>query len=63
MKDRDIALNTLNEAALIIGDYLEPGYPKDPTATVNRLIEVLDNQDLAAAITRLEKGYGLRLVK
>jgi hypothetical protein len=38
-------------------------YPKDPNATINRLIEVLDNQELAAAITRLEKGYGLRLVK
>jgi hypothetical protein len=39
------------------------GYPKGPIATINRLIEVLDNQDLAAAISRLEKGYGLRLVK
>jgi hypothetical protein len=48
---------------LIIGDYLEPGHPRDPVATINRLIEVLDRQKLVAAITRLEKGYGLKVVK
>jgi hypothetical protein len=40
MKDQAIVVTALNEAALIIGDYLEPG-PKDPIATINRLIEVL----------------------
>jgi hypothetical protein len=32
-------------------------------ATINRLIEVLDSQELAAAIKRVEKGYGLKVVK
>ncbi len=63
MKDQDIVIAALNEAALIIGDYIEPGHPRDPVATVNRLIEVLDNQELAAAIKRMEKGYGLKVVK
>ena len=62
MKDQAIVVTALNEAALIIGDHLEPG-PKDPIATINRLIEVLDNQELAAAIERMEKGYGLKVVK
>jgi hypothetical protein len=62
MKDQDIVISALNEAALIIGDYLEPG-PRDPVATINRLIEVLDDQKLAAAIKRMEKGYGLKVVK
>ena len=62
MKDQAIVVTALNAAALIIGDYLEPG-PKDPVATINRLIEVLDNQELAAAIERMEKGYGLKVVK
>jgi hypothetical protein len=63
MKDQDIVLAALNEAALIIGDYLEPGHPRDPVATINRLIEVLDNQELAAAIERVEKRDGLKVVK
>ena len=57
MKDQAIVVTALNEAALIIGDHLEPG-PKDPIATINRLIEVLDNQELAAAIERMEKVTG-----
>jgi hypothetical protein len=41
MKDhQDILLTSLNEAAFIIGDYLEPEFPRDPVATINRLIEV-----------------------
>jgi hypothetical protein len=28
MKDQDVVLTALNEAALIIGDYLEPGIPR-----------------------------------
>jgi len=49
MKDQDIVLSAL------IGDYLEPG-PKDPVANINRLIKVLDNHDLAAAIEWMKKG-------
>jgi hypothetical protein len=63
MKDHDLVLNALNEAALIVGDYLEPGHSRDPVATINRLMEVLDDQNLAAAIKRMEKGYGLKVVK
>ena len=63
MKDQETVLNALNEAALIIGDYLEPGLPRDPVATINRLIEVLDSQELAAAIKRVENGCGLKVVK
>jgi hypothetical protein len=62
MKDQDIVLTALKEAGLIIGGYLEPG-PRDPIATINRLIAVLDSQKLAAAIERMEKGYGLKIVK
>jgi hypothetical protein len=63
MKDQDIVLAALNEAALIIGDYLEPGLPRDPVATISRLITVLDSQEVAGAIKRVEKGYGLKVVK
>jgi hypothetical protein len=63
MKDHDVVLNALNEAALIIGDYLEPGIPRDPVATINRLIEVLDNQKLAAAMERIDKRDSLKVAK
>jgi hypothetical protein len=60
MKDHELVLRALNKAALIVGDYLEPGHPRDPVATINRLIEVLDDQKLAAAINRMENEYGLK---
>jgi hypothetical protein len=48
---------------LIIGDYLEPGRPADPMATIKRLIEVLENQELALAINRLDGRHSLKVVK
>jgi hypothetical protein len=62
MTDQAIVTDTLNQAAMIVGDYLS-GLPRDPIATINKLIAVLDNQELAAAIKRMEKGSGLRVVK
>jgi hypothetical protein len=46
----------------IIGEYIEPG-PRDAEQTLSRLIAVLETQDLARAIERIEKGHGLRVVK
>jgi hypothetical protein len=59
----DILETALKEAALIIGDYLEPGRPPDPMAAIKRLIEVLDNQELADAIKRLDGRHALKVVK
>lgn len=61
-RDQERIARALHEARGIIGEYLEPGI-KNPTATLNRLIEVLDTQELAAALGRLVRGPGLRLVK
>ena len=63
MKDHAVILTALNEAAFIIADHFEPELPRDPVTTVRRLIEVLEQEELAASIKRLEKGYGLRVVK
>lgn len=62
MNDQATILIALNEAAFIIAEHLEPGLPRDPVATVKRLIEVLDSQELAAAIKRMDRGHDLRLV-
>jgi hypothetical protein len=53
----------LNEAAFILADHFNPGLPRNPLATVKRLLEVLDSQEVATAIGRLDRGYGLRVVK
>jgi hypothetical protein len=63
MNDEATILIALNEAAFIIADHFEPGIPRDPIATIRRLIDVLDNPELQAAITRRERGHGLRVVK
>jgi hypothetical protein len=44
------------------GEYVEPG-PRDAEETLARSIALLDSQDLARAIERLEKVQGLRVVK
>jgi len=59
MTDQELLIATLRKASRIIGEYLEPG-PRDADETIAQLIAVLDNQDLALAIERLEKGHGLR---
>jgi hypothetical protein len=63
MRDQATILTTLNEAAFIIADHFEPGIPRDPMATVKRLIEMLNNPELEAAVTKLERGDGLSVVK
>jgi hypothetical protein len=62
MNDQAKLQIALSQAVLIIADHFEPGLPRDPVATIKRLIEVLDNHELATAIKRTERGYGLRVV-
>jgi hypothetical protein len=62
MTDQELLISALREAGQILCEYLEPG-PRDADETITRLIAVLDTQDLALAVERLEKGYGLRVVK
>jgi hypothetical protein len=62
MTDQELLILALREAGQILCEYLEPG-PRDADETITRLIAVLDSQELALAVARLEKGYGLRVVK
>ena len=62
MTDQQLVVLALRKATRIIADYSEPG-PRDADEAMTQLIAVLDNQDLARAIDRLEKGHGLRVVK
>ena len=62
MTDQEVLISTLREAGRIIGEYIEPG-PRDAEQTLSRLIAVLETQDLARAIGRIEKGHRLRVVE
>jgi hypothetical protein len=62
MTDQELLISTLRKAGQILGDYLAPG-PHDADETITRLLAVLDTQELAGALDRLEKGHGLRVVK
>ena len=61
MTDKELLISTLREACLIIANYLESG-PRDADEVITQLIAVLDTQELANAIERIE-GRGLRVVK
>ena len=62
MTDQELLISTIQEARLIIAEHLKPG-GREVKETLSWLIALLDNEDLAAAIERLEKGHGLRVVK
>ncbi|GAC1423487.1 MAG: hypothetical protein NVSMB6_24720 [Burkholderiaceae bacterium] len=61
--DRDLVLDALEDAQRILAEYVEPGWGRNPSRTINRLLSLLDREDLAAAQERLRAGYGLRVVK
>ncbi len=61
--DQELITRALRQAGSIIGDYLELEPVRNATATLNQLIEVLETEELAAALERLERGHGLRVVK
>jgi hypothetical protein len=57
MTDREIVLKALEEAQLILAEYLEPGAPRNPEFTIERLLLTLDNDDLTDAQRRLKEGW------
>ena len=57
MTDQEVLISTLREARRIIGEYTGP---RNANQTLTQLIAVLDRQDVAHAIERLEKGHEFR---
>ena len=60
--DQELVLAVLREVGSIIAEHLETA-ASDGDEAIFRLVAVLDTQELADAINRLERGYGLRVVK
>ena len=46
----------------ILGEYIEPG-PRDATRTVERLLAVLDRNDVVHALDRIKRRRVIRLVE
>src|SRR6266550_2099045 len=62
-KDQELIFKALAEMQQIAVEYSDPCYPESADLTLQRIIEILNRQDLVAAAERLSKGYGLRVVK
>ena len=54
MTDQQLALQAINEAQLILEDYLRPR-PQNNERILDRLVEVLERSDLVVAVSRLQR--------
>jgi hypothetical protein len=63
MRDIDILTKAMEDAQLVLREYDQLG-PRDRHAVLQRILEILDQEHVAAAQARLLKGYGqLKVVK
>jgi hypothetical protein len=60
--DHDTIIRAIEDARRILGEYIEPG-PRDPTRTVERLLIVLDRNDVVHALDRIKRRRVIRLVE
>jgi hypothetical protein len=63
MRDIDVIIKARDEVEELLHAYMQPG-PPNAEESMQRLIEILDRDDLVAACQRILEGYGrLRVVK
>ena len=60
--DQETVLRAIEDARRILGEYIEPG-PRDATQTVERLLAVLDRNDVVHALDRIKRRKVIRLVE
>lgn len=60
--DTGLLVAALEEAREILGRYVEPGQ-RDPELTIQALLEVLDDENVVAALDRIAKRRSLRLIE
>ena len=60
--DIGVLVTALEESREILGRYIEPG-PRDPKLTVEALLEILDNNNVVAALDRASRRRSLRLIE
>jgi hypothetical protein len=59
--DQDTLVRAVEDARRILGEYMEPG-PRDATRTVERLLAVLDRNDVVHVLDRINRRRVIRLV-
>ncbi len=59
--DHDTLVRALEDARRILGEYIEPGQ-RDAPRTVERLLAVLDRNDVVHALDRIRRRRVIRLV-
>jgi hypothetical protein len=62
MTDQDLIFCALRQVGVIIAEHLEAG-SGDADGVITQLIAVLDTEELASAMNRIERRSGLRVVK
>ena len=60
--DQEMVLRAVEDARRILSEYIEPG-PRNATKAVERLLAVLDKNDLVHALDRINRRAVLRLVE
>jgi hypothetical protein len=60
--DQETVLRAIEDARRILGEYVEPGQ-RDATRTVERLLAVLDRNDVVHALDRIKRRRVIRLVE
>ena len=60
--DQDTLVRAVEDARRILGEYIEPG-PRDATRTVERLLAVLDKNDVVHTLDRMRRRRVIRLVE
>jgi hypothetical protein len=61
MTDQEVIFSALRQVGLTVVKHLEG--TRDADEAITQLIAVLDTRELADAMNRVERGYGLRVVK
>jgi len=62
MTDQQLALQAINEAQLILEEYLRPR-PQNNEHILDKLVEVLERPDLVVAVSRLQQQSNLSVRK
>jgi hypothetical protein len=60
--DQETLLRAVEDARRILGEYIEPGQ-HDAAQTLQRLLAVLDKNDVVHALDRMKRRRVLRLVE
>jgi hypothetical protein len=60
--DQDTVVRAIEDARRVLGEYIAPG-PRDATRTVERLLVILDRNDVVHALDRIKRRRVIRLVE